>query len=472
MQLKLADYTPRQIICLFIISSVLLMENIDANILNVAIPQMAQTFHASVFTLKLAVTSYLVGLSIFIPISGWISDRFGTRNTLLFSIVLFTLMSLQCGLTHSVTMLVIWRLLQGVAGAFMVPVGRLLLLKLFSKQQMVKAYTIMGLPVMLGPLLAPILGGYLVSYFSWHYIFWVNLPLGALAFFATLKYVDNYREEQNKFNLLGFIFLALFLSCFCFWLDVFLLAEVSLLIKLSLLTGAVVFGFIYVLIERGSQFPVVCYKLFKLRTFNTCFFATIIIRAALGGRAFILAIFLEVTYHLSAFQAGFYFIYMSIGVLSSRTLVKKMLDWYGFKTTLTFANIGSFVALLMLGFVNQLNWLFYLALFLNGVFAAAQFMSMNVLYYAEVESVDYGSAVSLAATWQQLGVSLGVIVAAGMLHYVNHLSGVNFSPVTFHWTFIGLAMLNLSCQFLINRLAPSDGQSLLEHKSNKVDIAH
>ena len=163
---------------------------------------------------------------------------------------------------------------------------------------------------------------------------------------------------------------------------------------------------------------------------------------------------------------------MSIGVLSSRTLVKKMLDWYGFKTTLTFANIGSFVALLMLGFVNQLNWLFYLALFLNGVFAAAQFMSMNVLYYAEVESVDYGSAVSLAATWQQLGVSLGVIVAAGMLHYVNHLSGVNFSPVTFHWTFIGLAMLNLSCQFLINRLAPSDGQSLLEHKSNKVDIAH
>lgn len=469
MQLKLADYTPRQIICLFIISSVLLMENIDANILNVAIPQMAHSFQTSVFTLKLAVTSYLIGLSIFIPISGWIANRFGARNTLLFSIVLFTLMSIQCGLSSSVNMLIICRLLQGLAGAFMVPVGRLLLLKIFSKQQMVKAYTIMGMPVMLGPIFAPILGGYLVTYFSWRYIFWVNIPLGILVFIATLKYVENYREAQNRFNLLSFVFLALFLSCVCFWLDIVLLSEVGFLIKIILFIAAVVFGLIYFLIERSSKFPVVCYKLFKLRTFSTCFFSTIIIRAALGGRAFVLAIFLELTYHLSAFQAGVYFIYMSLGVLSSRTIVRKMLDRYGFKRTLTFANLGSCIALLMLGMVTQLNWVLYLALFLNGIFAAAQFMSMNILYYAEVESPDYGSAVSIAATWQQLGVSLGVIVAAGMLHYVNQALSVSFSHASFHWTFIGLALVNLSCQFLINRLQISDGQSLLGSKAQRVD---
>lgn len=467
MAIKIADYTPKQIISLFIISSLLLMENIDGNILNVAIPQMATTFHTSVFTLKLAVTSYLIGLSIFIPISGWISDRFGARNTLLFAIVLFTLMSVQCGLTNSVTMLVICRLLQGLAGAFMVPVGRLLLLKIFNKSQMVKAYTIMGLPVMLGPVFAPILGGYLVTYFSWQYIFWVNIPVGIAAFFATLKYIENYREQQDNFNLLSFVFLALFLSCMCFWLDIFLLGDVGFIVKLGLFAAAIFFGFIYYLIESKAQFPVVRYRLFKLRTFSTSFFAMIIIRAALGGRAFILAVFLEISYHLSAFQAGIYFIWMSLGVLSARTAVNKSLQKFGFKRTLTFANVGSFIALMMLAVVSQLNALFCLALFLNGVFASAQFMSLNILYYAEVESVDYGSAVSVATTWQQLGVSLGVIVAAGILHFVNQVITVSFSLSAFHWTFAGLALINLSCQFLINRLDINDGQALLEKKRRK-----
>ncbi len=464
MKFKIGEYTPRQIVGLFIISSLLLMENIDANILNVAIPQMATTFHTSVFTLKLAVTSYLIGLSIFIPISGWISDRFGARNTLLFAIILFTLMSIQCGLTNSITMLVICRLLQGLAGAFMVPVGRLLLLKIFNKSQMVKAYTIMGMPVMLGPIFAPILGGYLVTYFSWRYIFWVNIPVGIAAFFATLKYIENYREEQDKFNLISFIFLALFLSCTCFWLDIFLLGDVRFLVKLGLFIAAISFGFIYYLIESKAKFPVVRYRLFKLRTFNISFFATIIIRAALGGRAFILAVFLEVSYHLSAFQAGFYFIWMSLGILSSRSIVRKFLEKFGFKKTLTFANVGSFIALMMLAGVNQLSYLFYIALFLNGVFASAQFMSLNILYYAEVESIDYGSAVSLAATWQQLGVSLGVIVAAGLLHVINQMVVPSFSLIAFHWTFAGLAVINLSCQLLINRLHYTDGQALLEKK--------
>lgn len=461
------SYSSKQLIGLLVISSLLLMENIDANILNVAIPQMAHSFHTTVFTLKLAVTSYLIGLSIFIPISGWISDKYGTKKILMFSIVLFTLMSIQCGLTNSITMLVVCRLLQGIAGAFMVPVGRLLLLKIFSKQQMVKAYTLMGMPVMLGPILAPILGGYLVTYFSWRYIFWVNIPLGILALCATIKYIDNYTEEQGKFNFYSYVFLAACLCCLCFWLDIFLLPDVSLFGKLGLFLGAIFFGFIYYLIESKSNFPVIRYRLFKLRTFSSCFFATIIVRASLGGRAFILAIFLEIAFHLSAFQAGFVFIWMSFGMLASRTLVRKLLERYGFKRSLVVANIGSFCALTMLATVNSIGLYFYVALFLNGLFASAQFMSMNILYYDEIENVDYGSAVSLAATWQQLGISLGVIVAAGMLHIMNQLLGSTFSLTAFHYTFFGLAWLNLSCQFLMNRLHVNDGQSLIEKKYKK-----
>lgn len=464
MKLQLADYTSKQIIGLFIISSLLLMENIDAHILNVAIPQMAHTFNTSVFTLKLAVTSYLIGLSVFIPISGWIADRYGTKNTLIFSIILFVLMSFQCGRTNSIVMLVVCRLLQGLAGAFMVPIGRLLLLKIFSKQQMVKAYTIMGMPVMLGPIFAPILGGYLVTFFSWRYIFWVNLPFGILVLFATIRYIDNYKEPQDKFNIVSFIFLGLFLAFLCFWLDVFLLPEVTFLIKILLFLASLIFGIIYYLIESKSNFPVIRYQLFKLRTFRVCFWSNIIVRAAIGGRAFLMALFLEMSYHLSAFQAGFYFIWMSAGILSSRTLVKKFLDKFGFRRTLTVSNIGSFISLLLLAMVSDLNILLYIALFLNGLFAAGQFMTMNILYYAEVQHSDYGSAVSLAATWQQLGVSLGVIVAATALHVMNNFIQPDFSLVAFHWTFVLLAILNLGSQFLISQLDINDGQNLLAKK--------
>lgn len=458
------NYTPKQLIGLLVISSLLLMENIDANILNVAIPQMAHSFASTVFTMKLAVTSYLIGLSVFIPISGWMSDRFGSKKILMLSIVLFTLMSIQCGLTDSVPLLVICRLLQGVAGAFMVPVGRLLLLKIFDKSQMVKAYTLMGMPVLLGPILAPILGGFLVTFFSWRYIFWVNVPLGVMALYATIKHIDNYTEEQDKFNFYSYVFLALALCCFCFWLDLLLSREISYFTKGMLFSGAVFFGLIYYLIESKSTFPVIRYHLFRLRTFSSCFFSQVIIRASLGGRTFILAVFLEITFRKSAFAAGFVFIWMSLGVLCSRTVTRKLLEKFGFKRALLVANVGSFIALSMLAMVNQLGWFLYLALFFNGVFAAMQFMSLNLLYYADVENIDYGSAVSLATTWQQLGTSLGVIVAAGLLHIANYVSATNFAISSFHYVFFALAFINLSCQFLLNRLEKTDGQTLISQK--------
>lgn len=370
-------------------------------------------------------------------------------------------MSIQCSLTNSVVWLIISRLLQGAAGAFMVPVARLLLLKTFAKEDMIKAYTLMGMPVLLGPILAPIIGGYLVTYLSWRYIFWVNVPLGLIALIATIKYIENYRQEQEKFNLFSYLFLALFLAGVYFWLDICLITTISFNHKLILFICALVCGLVYYLIESKSQFPVVRYRLFKLRTFCVCFFSSILIRAALGGRAFILAIFLEVAFHLSAFKAGFFFIFMSLGILSSRSIIRKALNKFGFRRMLTYANTSSFIVLLMFCFICQIGPLLYITLFLTGVFASAQFSSINILYYAEVETVDYGSAVSLANTWQQLGISLGVIIAAWVLHIFNQLLDAEFSIAVFHFTFLVLAFLNLSCQLLISRLQPSDGQNLL-----------
>jgi len=457
----LKDYTARQFIGLMVISTLLLMENIDSNILNVAIPQMSKVFNEPVLTMKLAVTSYIIGLAIFIPISGWISDKYGTQKTLIFSIVMFTVMSTCCGMTHSLFFLVICRLLQGASGAFMVPVGRLLLLKIFKKEEMVKAYTLMSIPTMIGPVVAPVLGGYLVTYFNWNYIFWVNIPVGIVALLCTIKFINNYKEEQGKFNLVSFTFLALFLCCFTFFLDVAIVSTPNPTNKILLGIGTLLFGAIYYFIEKNSDNPVIRYKLFKLRTFKSCFISTLIIRASLGGRAFILAIYLEIIFGLSAFSAGMIFIWMTLGMLCSRTLLRKLLAKYGFKRTLTIANVGSFCALLMLASVTHPGVLLIIALIINGVFASAQFMSMNVLYYEEVEKADYGSAVSLAATWQQLGLSIGIIVAAGTLHLVS-MHGM--TKMSFHITFVVLAFLNVSCQFMIAKLKLTDGQSMMKKK--------
>ncbi|MDD3267537.1 MAG: MFS transporter [Burkholderiales bacterium] len=453
-------YTSRQLIGTAIISSLLLMENIDAHILNVAIPQMAIFFNTSVFILKLAVTSYLIGLAIFIPISGWVADKIGVRNTLLMSNALFLLMSFQCALTNSIVMLIVCRLLQGIAGAFMVPVARILLLRIFSKAELVKAYTIMGIPVMIGPVLAPILGGYLVTYFSWRYIFWVNIPIGLIIFYATWKNIENYKNEQTGFNLKSFIFLSLSLGAFCFWLDICLLDEVSLTMKLLLILVAGVFGVIYYLVETKSTNPLICYALFRLRTFRLSFLSTCIIRAALGGRAFIIAIFLEISYHLSAFEAGLYFIWMAFGVLISRGAIKTSIDRFGFKATLTVANICGSLFLLLFIFVHELNWFLYVILFFNGVFAAAQFMSINILYYAEVDEKRYASAVSIAATLQQLGSSFGVVIAASILHVGNLVTKENFNLNVLHYTFIGLALVNILAQIFVSKLEATDGNNL------------
>ncbi|MCX5773772.1 MAG: MFS transporter [Fusobacteria bacterium] len=457
----LKEYSLRQFIGLMVISTLLLMENIDSNILNVAIPQMSKVFNEPVLTMKLAITSYIIGIAVFIPICGWISDKFGTQKTLLISITLFTLMSALCGMTHTLLWMVIFRLLQGASGAFMVPVGRLLLLKIFKKEQMVKAYTLMSMPTLIGPVVAPILGGYLVTYFSWKYIFWVNIPIGIVAFLCTLKFIKNYKEEQGKFNLITFTFLALFLCCFTFFLDIVIVPGANLKNIFLFGVGTGVFGAIYFFLEKNTDNPVIRYKLFKLRTFKSCFIASFIVRASLGGRAFILAIFLEVIFGLSAFSAGLIFIWMTLGMVCSRTLLRKLLPRYGFKKTITIGNIGSFCALMMLACVTEPGILLSAALVVNGIFASFQFMSMNVLYYEEVESVDYGSAVSVATTWQQLGLSIGIIVAAGTLHLFS-LHGMN--KMSFHLTFFILALINLSCQFMIAKLKPTDGESLMKKK--------
>jgi len=456
------SFNTKQILCLVIVGGLLLMENIDAWVLNVAIPYMATDLNTKILNLKIAITFYLVGLSVFIPICGWISDKYGLKNTLIASIILFVVTSALCAQTDSMLLLVVYRFLQGASGAFMIPVGRLLLLKMFDKSLITRAYIIITYPALLGPMLAPVLGGYLVTEFSWRYIFLINIPVGIIALIATFFVVDNYKDEVKAFNFTNFTLLALALVCLSLFLDLALLEEISVMIKLLLLLGGMVILFAYYLVERGSDNPVIRYKLFNYPVFKSCFYSSMLVRFGINGRMFVIAIMLERLYMMSAYQTGIIFLYFAFGLMGARFVMTRIVHQIGYKKLLTYANLFSVVSVLLLISVTSVGPWLYFVLFLNGMSTSSQFISLNILAYADVEKEDFSAAVSLISIDQQLSNSIGIVIVATTLYLSNYAIGINFTREAFTVTFIVIALIAFSAQLFFRKLDDTSGSNLLE----------
>ena len=459
-------FSEKQLITLAVISLMLLMDNVDANIIGTAIPTIAVSLHTSALNLKLAVTSYLISLAIFIPIGGWVSDKFGTKKVLLMSVMFFVIFSISCASSRSLTELVVFRFFQGIAGAFMAPVGRLLLLKAFNKSDMVRVYTLMAMPVILGPLLAPLIGGALIASFGWRYIFWVNVPMGLFGMWATYYYVENYTGDTNKFNWWSFICLGIFLSVFSFWLDV-LFFPLSLKLKLLLFMCAIVALVLYCIIEFSSSNRIVNYDIFKYRIFRLCFYGNFMTRVAFGGRTFALALYLQMCLHMTPLNAGYLLSCLAPGLFLGRVFINRLLPRYGFQKMMIVANIGVTVSTLLLCFITQADVFAVIIIFINGIFSSISYMLLNVLSFAETSEADYAAASSISNTVQQLSLSIGVVVCASSLNMFNHVFS-EFSHGVFNATFILLAGLGILTQLLFRRLHPDDGANLIKQKTTKV----
>ena len=457
------NLSTKQVMSLMVISLMLLMENIDANIISIAIPTIAKSLNTSALNLKLAVTSYLISLAIFIPISGWISDKFGTKKVLFASVLMFMIFSMCCGLAWNLSILVFFRFLQGIAGAFMAPIGRLLLLKAFNKTDMVRVYFLMALPVILGPLLAPLIGGLLITWFNWRFIFWVNLPLSVFGMVVTYIYVDNYTEETNKFNWWSFIWLGLFLSLSSFLLDI-LFFPLAFSVKLYLLVAALISVVFYLWIELKSDNPIINYALFKIRTFSSCFYTSFMTRAAFGGRNFVTALFLQVSLHMTPLHSGYLLSCLAIGLLTGRLTVNRGLPLFGFKRMMIIANIGASVSVFMFCFITKIDFFAVSLIIIHGAFSSISFMLTNLLIFSEVDEEDYAGAASLSNTVQQLSMSVGVVIAASSLNLFNHLFSL-FDRKVFCATFILIAALGIINQLFFKQLRPGDGNNLLKQKA-------
>ncbi|WP_448949821.1 DHA2 family efflux MFS transporter permease subunit [Labrys neptuniae] len=410
-----------------IIATGLFMENLDSTVLSTALPTIARDFGTSPIYLKLTLTSYLLSLAIFIPTSGWMADRFGARTVFRAAIVVFGLGSIACGLSTNLTELVASRIVQGMGGAMMTPVGRLIILKTTPKHDLVNAMMWLTLPALLGPLSGPPLGGFITTYFHWRLIFWINIPIAVLGIFLSSLYVPNVREDERRpFDLLGFAILAPGL--------VALMGGATLsgldLVPASVNIGLAVLGFVliglYVRHAGRTVNPLIELRLLRFPTFRAAIGGGFLFRIGVGATPFLLALYFQLGFNYNPFQSGLLTIATAAGALSMKALAGPILRRFGFYRVLTCNAVLSsvLVAAPALFHAGMPVALIALTLLFAGFSRSLQFTSINTAGVSDIPPELMGRVTSMTSVLQELSGAFGVSIAALALELSMHLHGV------------------------------------------------
>ena len=440
------------------------MQMLDATVVATALPAMAQALGTSAVRLNVAITSYLLAVAVFVPISGWAADRFGARRVFVAAIGLFTLSSIACALSGTITQLVLSRIVQGMAGAMMVPVGRIILLRIVPKNQLLKAMSFLSMPALLGPVIGPPLGGFLVTYASWHWIFLINIPIGILGIFLVLRFISEVRDvDAPKLDAIGFVLSA---ACLAMIVSAFEALGHGLLPwpwMVALAVTGTLSGLAYVWHAKRIPNPIIDLSLMKIHTFKVSVLAGNLCRFTVGATPFLLAVMLQVAFGLSPFAAGMITFAGAAGALLMKFVASPILTHWGFRRVLTINAVlaGVFIAVCALFNATTPAWLMISVLLLGGFFRSLQFTGVNTLTYADIAPEQMSRASSFSAMAQQLGVSLGVGVAAVTLNLsmaARDATSLTSSDVALGFIVIGAFAAISSLSFA--RLAPDAGSQL------------
>jgi EmrB/QacA subfamily drug resistance transporter len=398
-----------------IVAVALFMENMDSTVIATSLPAIAADLGTSPLTLKLAVTSYLLSLAVFIPISGWTADRFGTRTVFRAAIAVFVLGSIGCALSQSVTQFVIARIIQGMGGAMMTPVGRLVLVRTIDRRELVNAMAWVSIPAMVGPLLGPPLGGFITTYASWHWIFLINVPMGLAGIWLVTRYIEEIRAATpDRFDLVGMVLSGLAVAGLAFGLSVAGLDLVPWPFVVALLAGGAISFLLYLRHARTVPAPVLDFSLLRLPTFRASLFGGFLFRIGVGALPFLLPLLLQVGFHLTPFQSGLITFTATLGAIGMKTSAATILKRFGFRAVLTINALLSaiFIAACAIFSVATPFPAMIAILLAGGFFRALQFTAVNAIAYAEVPVEKMSRATSLAAVGQQVSLSAGVAIGA------------------------------------------------------------
>src|SRR5216683_2305036 len=456
-----------------IVGCALFMEMLDATVIATALPAIARSMHEDPIRLNLAITSYLLSLAVFIPISGWMADRFGARTVFRAAIVIFTIGSVLCGLSQSLPQLVAARILQGFGGAMMVPVGRLIVLKTVAKSDLVTAMSYLTVPAVLGPVVGPPIGGFIVTYYSWRWIFFINVPIGLIGITLVTWYIDNIREEQVfPLDLRGFLLTGLGLAGLVFGFESIGRGVMPASITMCLMVGGGLCMALYIIHARRIDNPIIDMGLLKIPTFNAATLGGGLFRMGIGALPFLLAMLLQVVFGLTPFASGLLTFTSAAGALFMKVTATPIIRRLGFRTILI--SNGVLSAFIMMSYAlfrpTTPHFLIVAALLSGGFFRSLQFTALGTLAYADVPDRLMSSASTLSSMAQQLFLSLGVALGAMLLHMSlrasgsSHLSTHDFTPA-----FIVMGILALLSSVLFIPLEHHAGD---EVSGRRVELSH
>jgi EmrB/QacA subfamily drug resistance transporter len=455
----------RGILIPLVIGCAFFMEGLDSTMIAVAIPDMAKSLGEMPLRLNLVITTYLLSLAVFIPVSGWIADRLGARPVFCAAIAIFATGSALCGASTSLPMMLVMRVLQGFGGAMMTPVGRLILLRSFPRSRLVSAMNWMTIPAMIGPTVGPIVGGSLTTYISWRAIFYLNLPIGVLGMALALWLIEDFRAPApTRFDLSGFFIAGLGLALLELAIEnigrplvpgpvgtVFFVAAFSILV-------------LYVRHARRRADPILDLRLLRIRTFRIGTVTGAVCRMGLDALPFLLPLLFQVGFGMSPLQSGLLSFSSSLGAMLVRVLSGTFLRWFGFRRLLAGNACLAAAVTAACGLLRPDTsvWLIVFLVLLSGCLRSIQYLGLNTISYADVPAADLSKSTSVGGVAQQLARGFGIAVGAAMLAVIAGPRALTTGD--FRLAFFLIAMLPLLSALGFLRLSPVDGAEVSGHR--------
>jgi len=447
------------------------MQALDTTILNTAVPGIAHALGVAPLSMKAVLASYTLSLAVFIPVSGWMANRFGTRRVFSGAIGIFTAGSLLCGLSRNIHLLVAFRILQGCGGAMMVPVGRLTLVRAFGKSELVRVMSFVAVPGLVGPMLGPLAGGLITGYAHWSVIFFLNVPIGIAGLYLIERHLPDYREAQTPpLDLTGLVLFSSGIALLSYVLEVFGEHRLASAAIAALLASSLVLLAAYGLHASRTLYPLLNLVLFRIRTFRAAVSGGFFTRISISGIPFLLPLLYQVGLGYTPVESGLLMMPQAIAAMSLKMTMPRILARFGYRAVLVSNTAMLGVLILLFATIGAATplWLLGTQLFAFGFFSSLQYTSMNTLVYADVSGAAASDASTIASTGQQLSLSFAVAVAS--------LVTALFLPDRFHTSsaemihgiheaFVALGIATIISTLSFAGLRRDDGSAVSRHRS-------
>ncbi|HEX3974564.1 MAG TPA: DHA2 family efflux MFS transporter permease subunit [Stellaceae bacterium] len=416
----------RSLIVPLIVGCAQFMHQFDGSVIATALPAMARSMDEDPLRLNLAITCYLLALAVFVPVSGWLSDKFGGKRVFMIAIVIFSISSLFCGLSHSLAELVIWRTLQGVGGAMMTPVGRIIVIKNVPKSELVQAMNWITIPALLGPMLGPSVGGFIVTYFSWQWIFFINLPIGLLGVCLVKAFIPDLRESDvPRFDLPGFVLVGFAVAALILGFEAMGRGLIPISAVALLLCVGVVCALLYIFHARRREAPIVDLSLLRLRTFSVSIWGGALVYVGATSQVFLLALLLQLGFGFTPFQSGLTTLASAVGSVMIKSMVRPVLRFFGIRRLLIYNTLLTAAYIFACGLfrANTPYVLILLTLWIAGLSRSVEYTAIQSLAYADLPPALTARATSFASMAQQIWLSFGVGLVALIMQLAREFHG-------------------------------------------------